>query len=229
MDGLSSVSIFQKLNPSELEQLAKIVVQEKFPADKAVFFEGDRSNVLYIVRSGSVRVYQTSLEGKEKTINTLGPGAFFGVMAMLDGQTRQAGVTANEETVLLGIGQREFRSLCNRIPEVLWKVLESLCDRIRKMDEEILDMSFRDVPYRVMRTLVRLSKEHGEQRLDGLRINIKLTPQILAGMIGANVERVSGILTKLQEDKVLRREGEYLLITDARGFEKSLEYEKDWA
>ena len=64
---------------------------------------------------------------------------------------------------------------------------------------------------------------------DGLRINIKLTPQIVAGMIGANVERVSGILTKLQEDKVLRREGEYLLITDARGFEKSLEYEKDWA
>ena len=52
---------------------------------------------------------------------------------------------------------------------------------------------------------------------------------VVAGMIGANVERVSGILTKLQEDKVLRREGEYLLITDARGFEKSLEYEKDWA
>lgn len=229
MDGLSSVSIFQKLNQSELEQLAKIVVQEKFPTDKVIFFEGDRSNVLYVIRSGSVRVYQTSLDGKEKTVNTLGPGNFFGEMGLLDGAPRLASVAANEETVLLGISQKEFRALCNKTPEVLWKVLEALTDRIRKMDEEILDMSFRDVPYRVMRTLIRLSKEHGEQRLDGLRINIKLTPQILANMIGANHERVAGLLNKMQEDKILRREGEYLLITDPQGFERSLEYEKDWA
>ena len=229
MDGLSSVSIFQKLNQSELDQLAKIVVQEKFPTDKVIFFEGDRSNVLYVIRSGSVRVYQTSLDGKEKTINTLGPGNFFGEMGLLDGAPRLASVAANEETVLLGISQKDFRALTHKVPEVLWKVLEALCDRIRKMDEEILDMSFRDVPYRVMRTLIRLSKEHGEQRLDGLRINIKLTPQILANMIGANHERVAGLLNKMQEEKILRREGEYLLITDPQGFERSLEYEKDWA
>lgn len=229
MDGLSSVSIFQKLNQSELEQLAKIVVQEKFPTDKVIFFEGDRSNVLYVIRSGSVRVYQTSLDGKEKTINTLGPGNFFGEMGLLDGAPRLASVAANEETVLLGISQKDFRALTHKSPEVLWKVLEALCDRIRKMDEEILDMSFRDVPYRVMRTLIRLSKEHGEQRLDGLRINIKLTPQILANMIGANHERVAGLLNKMQEEKILRREGDHLLITDPQGFERSLEYEKDWA
>jgi len=229
MEGLSSVSIFQKLNQSELEQLAKIVVQEKFPPDKVIFFEGDRSHVLYIIRSGSVRVYQTSLDGKEKTINTLAAGSFFGEMAMLDGQPRGASVATNEETTMLAIGQREFRALCQRNPEVLWKVLESLCERIRKMDEELLDMSFRDVPYRLLRTLVRLSKQHGEQRLDGLRIGIRLTPQILAGMIGTNPERVAGLLTKYQEEKILRREGEYLLITDPKGFERSLEYEKDWA
>ena len=229
MEGLKAVSIFQKLNDAELDQLTRIARQESFAPEKVIFFEGDRSDSLYVILAGSVRVFVTSDEGKEKVINTLGKGGFFGEIAMLDGEPRSASVVANEETTMLAIGHRDFRAFCDRQPEVLWKVLATLTDRIRKIGDELLDMSFRDVPYRVLRKLNTLARQHGEQRLDGLRINFKLSPEILAGMVGANTERTSRILHKYEEEKLIRREGDYYLVLDATALERSLEYEKDWA
>ncbi len=229
MSALPTVSIFRMLDQKEMDQLAQIAQKETFPANKAVFFEGDRSEVLYFILSGSVRVYQTSEDGKERTLTTMGSGRIFGEMAMLDGKPRSASVATNEETVMLVIGHTAFRALCAKHPDMLWKVMEALCDRIRQTTDDLLDMSFRDVPYRLIRTLVNLAHQHGERRADGLRIDLPLTSAGLAGMVGSTADRVSRLLDKFEDEKVLRREGEYLVIADVKSLERSLEYEKDWA
>src|SRR5260370_41162179 len=121
MRGGKGVQMSRKPRPAEVQTRAKMGIRGRFPADKVIFFEGDRSDVLYIILSGSVRIFQTSLDGKEKTINTLATGSFFGEMAMLDGQPRSASVATIEDTTMLAIDYRTFRDFCSLHPEVLWK------------------------------------------------------------------------------------------------------------
>jgi CRP-like cAMP-binding protein len=227
MAGLEAVPIFQKLDAAEMASLLKIAHKETFASDKVIFFEGDRSEALYVILAGSVKVFRTSEDGKEKVVNTLGPGSFFGEFAMLDGAPRSASVAALEETTMLAIEHRDFRGFVKTAPEVMWKVLEAMCVRMRRYDD-LLAAQQRDVPYRLLRSLVDLMKKHGEQRLDGVRIGVKLTIETLSGMISGPPDRVARLLTRYEEDKLLRREGEYLLVVDPYALERALEFEKDW-
>jgi CRP/FNR family transcriptional regulator, cyclic AMP receptor protein len=229
MEGLQRVSIFERLDGDELDALEKIAKKVKLRGDQAIFFEGDRSDSLYVILTGSAKVFRTSDDGEQKIISTLSAGSFFGELAMLDGQPRSAGVAALEDSELLAIGHREFREFISRNPNVLWKVMEALCERVRRLGADLLDMSFRDVPYRLLRALVQLAGKHGESRLDGLRIGVKLSARDLAGMVGANGERISRLLTKFQDEGLIRTEGDYIIVPDLRSLERSLEYAKDWS
>src|SRR6267143_1587891 len=102
----SRVSIFSKLRPSDIEQLAKIVTHKKYGADAAVFFQGDPSDSLYMLLTGSVKVTGASEEGVEKILDLLGPGEIFGELAMLDGYPRSATVTTCEPTEMASISRK---------------------------------------------------------------------------------------------------------------------------
>src|ERR1700687_2731414 len=97
MVGLRTVPIFQKLSEAELQRLESAAKRERFPADKVIIFEGDRAESLYVILTGSVKVFRTRTDGQEKVVNTFGPGAFFGEFAMLDGSPRSASISTLEE------------------------------------------------------------------------------------------------------------------------------------
>jgi CRP-like cAMP-binding protein len=230
VERLRAVPIFEKLSQVELGEIEKASKREVFPPERVVFFEGDRSDSLYVILRGSTKVFQTSDEGKERILNTLGPGAFFGEISMLDGGPRSASVKALEETEMLVFHHRDFRECVRRNPELLWKVLEALCANTRRQSDQLLDMTFRDVPYRLLRHLVRLVEKHGVREAGGTRIDIKLSSHDLAGMVGTNPERVSRLLQRLQSDGLLAvGSDDYLVVPDAHALERSLEYVKDWA
>src|SRR4029077_20814445 len=113
LKGLSSIariSIFSKLNQADVEELTKITSARKYAPDAAVFFQGDPSDHLYMLLTGSVKVTQASEDGREKILDILGPGEIFGEFAMLDGHPRSATVTTCEPTELASISHKEFRN-----------------------------------------------------------------------------------------------------------------------
>ena len=85
VSAIARVSIFSKLSQTDIEDLTKIAAAKKYAPDKAVFFQGDPSDSLYIVVKGSVKVAKASEDGREKILDILGPGEIFGEFAMLDG------------------------------------------------------------------------------------------------------------------------------------------------
>ena len=230
MKELASVSIFQKLSPKELKELGSIVTRRTFGPDTVVFFEGDRSDSLYVILSGSTKVYQTSDDGKEKILRTFGKGEIFGEFAMLDGHPRSASVATLEPTEMLAISHGDFRSFVESHPEALWKVTEALCERIRNMSDEMVNVTLRDVPYRLLRALNQLVERHGEASADGkgARLSTRLSVQELAGMIGASPDRVSRLLDKFHADGLVQL-GEHLAVPDVKALKRSLEYAQDWS
>jgi CRP-like cAMP-binding protein len=102
------------------------------PAGKVLMRQGDTGVDMMIIVSGSV-----SVERDGNRLNTLGPGDFFGEIALLDGGPRTATVTSEEPTRLLVITHRDFHSMMDEFPEVADQVLNALANRVRRLEPDV--------------------------------------------------------------------------------------------
>lgn len=227
----SRVSIFSMLSPGDVEQLVKIVTVKKYGADAAVFFQGEPSDSLYMLLKGSVKVTSASEEGVEKILDILGPGEIFGELAMLDGHPRSATVTTCEPTEMATISRKDFKKFGASRPEILWKLMESLCERIRKTSGGMLDISSKEVPYRLLAALHQLAEKYGQVAADGsCLISLKFGAQDLAAMVGSNREVVSRLLHRYEADGLIELgKGKKLIIPDPPALARALEYASEWS
>jgi CRP/FNR family transcriptional regulator, cyclic AMP receptor protein len=221
---LASIPLFARLNPAEQEKLGALMVRKKFKAQTAIFFQDDPSDSLYVVLSGSAKVFRTSEDGKDRILSVLRPGDAFGELAMIEGLPRSASVEAVEETEMLSLSRHDFEAFARQHPEVLWRLLQTLCGRLRQVTEVVLDLSFRDVPYRVLQMLSQLLERHGEGGPDGWRIRIPLSAGELASMVGSNRETVSRMIETYERDGLVRREGQTWIVPDRQALARALEY-----
>ena len=221
---MARVAFFQKLSEHELAQIAAISKRHKFNDDHVVFFEGSRSDSLYLIVSGSVKIYQEAQDGREKILRVLGAGEFFGEFSLVDGQPRSASVATLQPTEMLSIDHLDFRHFAERSPDVLWKVLEVMCERLRVVNEENFDLAFRDMPYRLVRALLKLS-EYGTAGVGGITITV--SKQDLAAMVGSGPEHVPSLLQKLADRGLVQTAGDRIHIPDTEALRKALEFTED--
>jgi len=193
---MARVTFLQKLTEQELGQIATISRRHKFSRDHVVFFEGSHSDSLYVIVSGSVKIFQRGHDGREKILCVLGPGEFFGEFSLVDGQPRSASVATLQPTEMLSMAHLDFRRLTRRSPDVLWKVFEAMCERLRVVNEENFNLAFRNLFYRFVRTLLKLS-EYGTSSVGG--VTIVVSKQDLAAMVGSGPDRVPNFLQMLAD------------------------------
>jgi len=221
---LAWVPIFENVAKEDLAQLEKIAKRRDLPAKTVVFFEGDRADAFYIVVSGSLKVYQTTQDGREKVLNTMGPGEIFGELAMLDGKPRSASVETIEAAELIVMARTDFRELATATPSILWGVLEGLCERLRSLNDLQLDVAFQDTPYRIAKAVIKLADKHGEKTDDGWRVRESFGVRNLADMAATTPARVSRVLEKLEDDGLIRTGKDDLVVPDLAALKRAIEY-----
>jgi CRP-like cAMP-binding protein len=221
---LARVPLFERLSPAELDKLEALTTRKKFPSGTAIFFQDDPSDSVYVVLSGSAKVFRTAEDGRDRILMILRPGDAFGDLAMIEGLPRSATVQTLEETQMLSLTRRDFEGFARDYPEVLWKLLQSMCERVRRINEDVLDLSFKDVPYRVLRLLSQLVSRHGESGPDGWRIRMPLSVRELSSMVGSNTETVGRLLDRYESEGLVRRQGPNWVIPDQAALTRALEY-----
>lgn len=131
-ESLSNVPLFRRLTPAELEQLAFEVDQVKFDANQTIFNEHDRGDALYVVDSGSVRIWVLDEDVKPVTLAELQPGEFFGELAVLDRGPRSTNATAIGDTVLHRLSSDDFQKFLTEHPDVAIDVICEIGARMRQ-------------------------------------------------------------------------------------------------
>jgi CRP/FNR family cyclic AMP-dependent transcriptional regulator len=227
----SRVSIFSKLNPADVEQIAKTITYKKFETDATVFFQGEPSDSLFMVLKGSVKVTGATDEGTEKILDILGAGEVFGELAMLDGHPRSATVTTCEPTEMASISRKDFQAFVAGRSEILWKLMESLCERLRKTSGNMLEMASKEVPYRLLAALHQLTEKYGEVTPDGTCVlSVKFGVQDLAGMVGASREVVSRLLHQYEADGLIELgKDKKIIVPKPAALARALEYASEWS
>ena len=128
-DLIRSIPIFADLDESSVKQLASDFIEREFDEGQAIATEGEGGLNFFVVESGSAEV---SVAGQ--TVGSLGPGASFGEVALVDKSARSATVTATSLLRAYALPVWSFRSFAESRPSVTWKLLELLADRLRSAE-----------------------------------------------------------------------------------------------
>jgi CRP-like cAMP-binding protein len=130
---LSQVQMFSSLNKKELGLIARAADVVTVKPGTEIVAQGTPGHEFYLVMSG-----QAAVRRNGRKVATLGPGAYFGELALLDRGPRSASVVAESEVELAVIGQREFLGVLNEVPSVSLKLLSSMAARLREADTKAL-------------------------------------------------------------------------------------------
>ena len=219
---LKRVPLFSKIEDKELEKITEISHLKKYRKDEDIFSEGEVGDALYILVSGVVKIFRTSSDGRIKTLALLQKGDFLGEMALLEREIRSANVRAVEDAEMLVINRGDFEESLTSNPRIAFRIMETLCARLRDADKQIESLTFQNVSGRLVIALLDLAEKHGVQTDKGIKIDMELTHQELSEMVGTAREVVSRILNDFRKTNCIEIEKHYITITDKEELKKML-------
>lgn len=189
---LKAVPLFSALPDEEIKALARATVVRSYPKHRIIVTEGERSDSLYVILSGRVKVYVSDDAGKDLVLNFEGPGEWFGELALDEGP-RSASVATIEPAKMAVIQNDILRQFLATYPTAALAVIRALIARARHMTAMIKDIAMLDVYGRVAKLLLELARD-----VDGrLIVEERLTQQAIGERVNASREMVSRILKDL--------------------------------
>jgi CRP/FNR family transcriptional regulator len=214
------VPLFTGLSDAEMNSLVERALPRRFEQGELIFAEGDPCQGLYVVESGTVKIFKTSSGGREQVLTVEGPGSSVAELPVFDGAPYPASAIASSDATLLFISKKDFQALGLQHPEVALQVLRVVGARLRGLVSIIEELSFTTVRHRLLSLLLREAGQKGKQTPRGIEFTFTTSNQELAFQIGTVRELVSRNLSRLQAAGLLKMEGKNVIIPDLAALEK---------
>jgi CRP/FNR family transcriptional regulator, cyclic AMP receptor protein len=193
-DVLRQAPLFSSLDDDAANSLRSSMSETRIGRGDVLFHEGDSGDRLYVVTDGKIKLGRTSADGRENLLAILGPGQMFGELSLFDPGPRSATATAVTPCTLMSLGHDELLRWLEDQPSVARALLHQLAARLRKTSDVVADLVFSDVPGRVAKALLDLSRRFGRTADDGIHVHHDLTQEELAQLVGASRETVNKAL-----------------------------------
>lgn len=211
-------NFLSSLSESETQDLLKCSRRLNLKSRDHLFRAGDQSNDVYIVAGGCIRLFQVSSTGKETILWFSFPGEIFGMAELWRGSDRQIYAVANEATQIYSISRKDFTNFLGAHPEAAMKAIGILSARVRALGHALVGLASDNVETRIARLLVRFAAVSSGARCcasssEGeLCVNVRLTHQDIANLIGASRQTVSSTLAHLRKVGAVRTVNQHIHI-----------------
>ena len=213
-DVVRQAPLFAALDDEAAQALRSTMTRVEVARGDAIFHEGDPGDRLYVIVEGKIKLGRASGDGRENLLAILGPGEMFGELSLFDPGPRNAAGTAVADTVLLGVGSDDLDEWLRGRPEVARHLLRALARRLRRTNEALADLVFSDVPGRVAKALLDLSRRFGRTADDGVHVHHDLTQEELAQLVGASRETVNKALADFSSRGWMRVDSRAVTLLD---------------
>ncbi len=209
---LQKINLFKEMTPEEMRELNRVTRMESVRKKMPIFFPGDPSHQVYLLKEGRVKISRISEEGREVTLAMLSPGEIFGELEVLGDTPRDTLAEALDDCQICVVSKDIFLAMVSRKPEFSFRLTKLIGFRLRKIENRVEDLVFRDVPARLAHLLIDLSKEHGEEAPVGIALKIKITHQEIANLIGSIRETVSAVMGEFKREGWIAFEGRQITL-----------------
>lgn len=197
-----------------LENFKNMGIVIEFEKESLIEFEFRKLDYLYLILKGKVRQYFLDADGNERTILILSKGDLFGEVTMIQEDYDKVITKTYTHTKVCRISKKDFMEYLAQNSELYNSILLMLTTKFRILMSQLYDISYFDAKARLYRLLKRLSVQHGIAIAEGKKIDLKLTHEDLASMIGSTRSTVTRLLKQLEGEGVIARKGRYIVLTD---------------
>lgn len=193
---IGRLPFFRHLSPEAIVVINGLFEDRDIAAEQVIYFEGDPGSRLYLVATGKVKLTRHAVSGREVLLDILGRGEYFGNLTFINNRNYTETAVAQTDCCILQISAQNFEKVLIRYPDVTMKVLNAVGQRLEESQEIIKQLSAYTADQRIAATLLRLAKKLGEQKQEGVLIQLPFSRQDLAAMTGTTIETVSRVMSR---------------------------------
>jgi len=214
---LKKIDLFKNLSDEELKELEHYLTTSLFKKKEDIFTEGDAPEWFYIVLTGKVKVTKISHDGKEIILEIISPYDIFGGVAVLRNFPYPANAVAMEDSKILKISRKNLMRVVDRFPNLMFCIALQLGDRMKSSYDSLKNIALERVEARIAALLLKLGNKVGVETDEGLMIDMRLTKQDVADMVGTTVETSIRTFSKFKKEGLVMDSDGKIIIKDREG------------
>lgn len=205
--------IFCDLGAPELKSISENKVTNTYKKGQTIFFQGNPTFGLYCVQSGKIKLSKIGTDGKESIVRLIGPGDVLGHRCLFGQEKYTATATVIEESSICFLDKKFIYKAVHENPTISLHIIEKLSRDMGQAEERNASLSQKTVRERLAELLLTLKKSYGVQMGGRLKLDIKLTREEMASLVGTASETVIRFISEFRDEGLIEQEGKtiYLL------------------
>ena len=216
---VKGIPYFQDLEPRTLERIRTAMFEVQAGKGQLLFSEGEPAEAMYGVRSGQVKIFKLSPDGREQVLRIAGPGECFNEVPIFDGGPNPANAQALEPTRLWRIRRTDMQRLLQEHPAVAFGFLKAFAGKLRYFTRKVEDLSFRSVTSRVAKLLLEIAEDDDS---GGLRLPPRFTQQEMANVVGTAREMIGRAFKVLEKEGAIKMDRHRVVIVSRAALARML-------
>ncbi|MBX9688362.1 MAG: Crp/Fnr family transcriptional regulator [Candidatus Obscuribacterales bacterium] len=203
-----------------MSRLLGVVEQLDLPRHHQIFGPGSPNQSIFFIERGSIRVTRPSPDGKSYVIlSLLGPGDLLGDISWAE-DSHDCSAETLEDCRVYQLGRRDFEALVKENPGFALCLIQLLADRLKHAQSRIEDLVFRQVPSRVAKLFINLADNHGKMTPSGIVLDLPLTHQEIADIVGSSRVTVTQVLNRFRSMNWVAIKSKRVTIHDIEALEE---------
>jgi len=190
---------------------------------QVLFLEGTQPMGLFCISEGKVKIYKTDDSGREQIVRLAKDGDFLGYRALLSGENYNSSATILENAKVCFIPKSSFTDLISKDQDFQNKLMQAVCHDLGVMEQKMADMANKTVRQRLATTLLMLKNSYGIDGDQKTEIDIALTREDLAKIVGTATETLIRLLSDFKKDGLIDINGKKISIVNAKGIAKEID------
>ena len=207
-------SLFCFLDKKDLDEVNKNKIHHHYKKHQMILQEGDTPHGLFCVTDGKIKVYKTSIDGREQIVRLVKAGDFLGYRALIADELYSASAMAIEDSEICFIKKEVFFKILRSNPKLNWEFMKFLSQQLRESENFMTDMAQKPVRERVAEVLILLRNKYGSDKDDVSLLNASLSREDLASLVGTATETLIRLISDFKSQGIIETKGKKIRITN---------------
>ena len=207
-------SVFCDLGPEHLSELDSSKTTNNYKPHQVVFYEGNQPYGLYCIAQGKVKVYKMDADGHQQIVRLIGPGDVLGYRCLLAGECYSATAETLEEATICFIDKSTFTHILETHPTTAFHVMSALAADLRRAEDRVTSIVHKNIRERLAELFLVFKTKYGTKSKNGIQLNISLSREEMAELIGTTQESVIRLMSEFKQDGLIEVEGRQITLLD---------------
>lgn len=213
-DYIKKIPLFCQITDEEIKEIEKITQERLYKKGKIIITEGNKGDSIFVIKSGKVKIYKTSVDGREIILDIKGEGSVFGEVVLFSNINYPATVEAIEDSYVYVLRNEDIEDVIRNNSDIALEMIKILNRRLSQAQKKLKAIALNDTYVRASQLILTLSEKYGKKVEGGLEIELKLTREELANLVGTSRETISRALSQFSKEKAIEVKGRKIKVVD---------------